>query len=69
MTVRDVGVEAEEPRRSHVREAHDRWRRLLCLMRWHTWEWAYSDDRSERWRACHYCHRERMSVGFVPVPF
>ena len=29
-------------------------RRLLCLMRWHTWVWKYSEE-GDRWRACKYC--------------
>lgn len=70
MAARDVDKrEAGKPHRSGWQAVRDRWRRFLCLLRWHTWEWAYNDDHSERWRACHYCHRERASVGFVPVAF
>jgi hypothetical protein len=45
----------------------DVWRRFLCRLRWHTWEWAYSEDRSDRWRACRYCGRERAVAGFTPT--
>ena len=46
----------------------DVWRRFLCRLRWHTWEWWYTQDHSDRWRACHYCGRERASAGFTPTP-
>jgi hypothetical protein len=61
-------VEGDGSPRSRPRQTWARWRRFLCLLRWHTWEWAYNEDRSDRWRACHYCHRERAVVGFVVTP-
>lgn len=45
---------------------HD-WRRFQGRLKWHTFEWRYTDDRSERWRACHYCGREDAAAGIHPV--
>lgn len=45
---------------------HD-WRRLLCRLQWHTFEWRYNEDHSARWRACHYCGRERAAAGIHPI--
>jgi hypothetical protein len=54
--------------RSHSKPV-DLWFRTLCRLRWHTWVWRYSDDHSEKYRACRYCGRERPDVPFVPVAF